>query len=134
AGDQGGDGVDDDDVEGVRAHQGFADAQGLLPGAGLGDEQFVHLDAEAARVVGVEGVLDVDEGGQTAGFLGLGDGGERQGGFAGGFRAVDLDDAAAGETADAERLVDEQVAGGDDGDLDLLVLGHAQDGTFAEIL
>jgi hypothetical protein len=71
--------------------------QGFLTGGGLGNQQVVEVDAELAGVLRIERVLDVDEGGQTAAFLGLGDGGEGEGGFAGGFRAEDLDDPAAGK-------------------------------------
>ena len=133
-GDQGGDGVEHDDVDGVGADERLADLQGFLAGGGLGDEQVVEVDAEFAGVLGVERVLDVDEGGEAAAFLGLGDDGEGEGGFAGGFRAEDFDDAAAGEAADAEGAVDEQVAGGDDIDIDALVVAEAHDGGFAEFL
>ena len=50
-GDQGGDGVEHDDVEGVGADEGFADVQGFLAGAGLGDEQVVDVDAELAGIL-----------------------------------------------------------------------------------
>ena len=134
AGDEGGDGVEDDDVDGIGAHQGLADLEGFLAGAGLGDEEVVDVDPEFLGVLGVEGVLDVDEGGQAAGLLGLGDGGEGEGRLAGGFRAVDFDDAAAGEAADAEGAVDEQVAGGDDIDIDAVVVAHPHDGGLPEFL
>ena len=79
-------------------------------------------------------MFDVDEGGEPSGFLGLGDGGEGEGRFTGRFRAVDFDNPAPGETADSEGLVDEEVSGGDDGDVDDFVVAHAEDGAFAEIL
>ena len=117
-GDEGGDGVEDDDVERVRAHEGLDDAQRLLAGAGLGDEEIVDVDAELLGVLRIEGVLDIDEGGEAAALLRLGDGGEGEGRLSGGFRAEDLDDPAAREAADAEGAVDEEVAGGDDIDVD----------------
>ena len=83
---------------------------------------------------GIERVLDVDEGGEAAAFLGLGDDGEGERGLAGGFRAEDLDDPAAREAADAEGAVDEQVAGRDDIDIDAVVIAEAHDGGFAELL
>jgi len=133
AGDEGGDGIQDDDFEGIGADEGFADAQGFLTGAGLGDEEFVHIHAEAAGVTGIESMFDVDEGGEPTGFLGLSDGGEGKGGFTGGFRAVDFDNPAPGEAADPEGLVDEEVAGGDDRDVDDFFVAHAKDGTFAKV-
>ena len=83
------------------------------PDAGLGDEQVVEIHAELPGVLRVERVLDVDEGREAAAFLRLGDDGEGERGLAGGLRAEDFDDAAAGEAADAEGAVDEEVAGRD---------------------
>ncbi len=60
-GDQRGHGIEHDDVERVRADKRLADAQRFLAGAGLGDEQLVHVDAELAGIERVERVLDVDE-------------------------------------------------------------------------
>ena len=41
-------------------------------------------------------MFGVDEGGDAAGLLDFGEGVEGEGGFAGGFGAVDFDDAAFG--------------------------------------
>ena len=57
-------------------------------------------------------MLGVDESAHAAALLGFGDDLQRQGGFAGGFWAVDLDHAAAGYPADTERDVESQGAGG----------------------
>ena len=96
-GHQRGDRVDDDDVDRAAAHERFGDLQRLLAGVGLGDEQVVDVDAQRLGVVGIEGVLGVDEGGDAARLLGFGDDVQGQGRLAGRFRAVDLDDAAARE-------------------------------------
>ena len=77
------------------------------------------LTPQRRGVVGVEGVLGVDEGRDAAGLLGLGDDVQGEGGLAGGLRAVDLDDAAARHAADAERDVEGDGAGGDGLDLHL---------------
>src|SRR5699024_9329174 len=45
-GNEGGDGVDDDDVQRAGADEHVSDLQGLLPGVGLGDEQRVGVDSE----------------------------------------------------------------------------------------
>ena len=92
---QGRDRVDHDDVDRVRAHQGLGDLQRLLAGVGLGDQELVDVDAELLGVDRVERVLGVDEGGDAAQVLGLGDDVQGQRGLAGGLRPVDLDDAAA---------------------------------------
>ena len=65
-GHEGGDRVDDDDVERAGADQHVGDLERLLAGVGLGDEQRVGVDAEGLRVVGVERVLGVDERGDAA--------------------------------------------------------------------
>ena len=69
---------------------------------------------------GVQRMLDVDEGRQSAALLRLRDDGQRQRGLARAFRAEDLHDAAARKTADAQGAVDEDVARGDDLDIHLV--------------
>ena len=115
-GNQRGDGVDDQHVDGAGADQGFGDFQGLLAGVGLRDEQIVDIHAQLLGVAGVEGVLGVDKGRQAAGLLGLGDDLQGDGGFARGLGAEDLGDAAAGNAAHAQRGVEADGSGGDDGD------------------
>ena len=62
-------------------------------------------------------MLGVDEGGDAAVLLGLGDDVQRQRRLARAFRPEDLDDAAARQTADAQRDVEAQRAGRDQFDL-----------------
>ena len=70
---------------------------------------------------------------RPAGFLGLGDDVQGEGGLAAGLGAEDLDDAASGHPADAEGEVECQGAGGDRGDLLGLLVAHAHDRTLAEL-
>ncbi len=63
--------VDHDHVHGVAAHQHLGDLQRLLAVVGLGDEQVVDVDAQLSGVLGVQGVLGVDERGDAAPLLGL---------------------------------------------------------------
>jgi hypothetical protein len=60
------------------------------------------------------------------------DHGEGESGFTGGFRAEHLDDPAAGKSADAEGTVNQEIPGGNDIDIDNLVIAEAHDGGFAE--
>ena len=83
-------GVDDDDVDGVGAHQRLGDLQRLLARVRLGDQQLVDVDAELLGVDRVERVLGVDEGGDAAQLLRLRDHVQGQRGLAGGLRPVDL--------------------------------------------
>ena len=100
-------------VDGAGAHQRVGDLERLLAGVGLRDQQVLDLDAELLGVGRVERVLGVDEGADAAVLLGLGDDVQGERGLAGGFRPVDLDDAAARQAADAERDVEAERAGGD---------------------
>ena len=116
-----------------RRDQHVGDLERLLTGVGLRDEQRVDVDAELARVLRVERVLGVDEGGDAACALRVGDRVERQRRLTRRLRAVDLDDAAARETADAERDVEGDRAGGDDLDGCALVAAQAHDRALAEL-
>ena len=59
----------------------------------------------------IQGVLSVDKGGDATFFLGFCSDVQGQGCFAGRFRAVNLDDSAAGYTADTESDIKAQGAG-----------------------
>jgi hypothetical protein len=63
-GDEGGNGVDDQHVDGAGADQGLGNLQRLLAAIGLRNQQVVHIHAELFGVAGVERVLGVDKGGQ----------------------------------------------------------------------
>jgi hypothetical protein len=128
------DGVDDDDVERAGAHQHVGDLERLLPGVGLRHEQGVGVDAELLGVVGVEGVLGVDERRDAAGGLGVGDRVQGHRRLAGALRAVDLHDAAARQAADAERDVERDRPGGDHADRDAHLVAEAHDRALAEAL
>ena len=77
--DQGGYGVDDDDVDGAAADEFFRDLQGLFAIIGLGNEQFIRVDAEVAGIDRIQGVFGIDESGNAAALLGRGDGMQGQG-------------------------------------------------------
>ena len=113
----------------------FDDFERLLAVVGLRDEQVLELDAELARVLRVERVFGIDERRHAAGLLRLRDDLERQRRLARRFRAEHFDDAAAGNAADAERVVEADRAGRDRGHLrDDLVAAEAHDRALAELL
>ena len=85
-------------------------------------ERLARSGVQGFGVGGVEGVLDVDEGRLAARLLGLGDHLQGDGRLAGGFRAVDLDNPALGDAADAEGDVKGEGARRDDVDVHRLVL------------
>ncbi len=70
----------------------------------------------------------------AAALLRLGDDGEGEGRLAGGFRAENLHDAPARKAADAERAVDEDIAGRDDLDVHDLGVAQPHDRAFAVFL
>ena len=97
------DGVDHDDVDRAGAHERLGDLERLFAGIRLRNEQRIYVYAERGRIDRVKCVLHVDKRRVAAHFLAFGDAVERQGGLTGGFRPVDLDDAAARHTAHAQR-------------------------------
>ena len=129
--DEGGDRVDDQDVDGAGTNELLGDLQSLFAVVRLCDEERVDVDAEVGGVDGVEGVFRVDEGGFAAEFLCFCDGVQREGGLTGGLRSVDLDDAAPGKSADAGGGVEGQGAGGDGLHVHVLAVSQAHDGAFA---
>ena len=78
-GDQSGYRVEDNDVDGIGAHQSLADLQRFLTRIGLRDEQVVQIHPQFAGVIWVQGVLDINEGSETTLFLRLSNGGESEG-------------------------------------------------------
>ena len=111
---QRGDRVDHDQVERAGADQHVGDLERLLAGVGLADQQRVGVDAEVLGVVGVEGVLGVDERHDAAGALGVGHRVQGDGRLARGLRTVDLHHPAARQATEAERDVEGDRAGRDD--------------------
>ena len=129
-----GHGVDHDHVDRAGADQGVDDLKRLLAGIGLGDQQLVEVDAEAAGVERVERVLGIDIGRDAAHALGLGDDVQGEGGLTGRFRTVDLGDPAARDAADAEGEVERDASRS--GSLDLhgrAGLAHLHDRALAEL-
>ena len=82
----------------------------------------------------VHGVLGVDVGADAAVALGLGHHVHGEGRLARGLGAVDLDDPAPGQAADAEGEVERQRAGGDGLDGHGGLLAHLHDRALAELL
>ncbi len=95
AGNEGGHGVDDDDVYRPAADEMFGDFQGLFATIGLRDEEVFGVDAQFLGIRAVEGVFGIHKGGQATLFLGFGNAVHGQGGFTGGFGAVNLDHPTA---------------------------------------
>ncbi len=78
-------------------------------------------------------MFGVDERGNTAALLGRGDHMQREGGFTGGFRPVDLDHATARHAADAEGGVERDRPGGDHVDVGPFIHAHPHDRALAEL-
>src|SRR5918997_1660469 len=130
---EGGNGVDDDDVEGAASDEGVGYLEGLLPVVRLGEVQVLEVHADGLGVVRVDGVLGVHEGGEASGLLGLGDDVQGQSGLPARLGAEDLDDPAAGQAPDAQSQVERERPRGDGRDLRPLVVAHPHDGSLAEL-
>ena len=128
------DGVDDDNINRARARQRVTDLQRLLAGVRLRTQQVVDIDAQFACIDRIQRMFSIDE---RTGFtfaLRCGDNLQRQGGFTGGFRTVDLDDTAHWQTAGAQRDIQRKRAGGDGFHIHGAVFTQAHDGAFTELL
>ena len=79
--------IDDQHVDGARAHQRVGDLERLLAGVGLRNQEIVEIDAELAGIDRIERMFGVDEGADAALLLRLGDDMQRQRRLARGFRA-----------------------------------------------
>ncbi|OPZ95770.1 MAG: hypothetical protein BWY72_01970 [Bacteroidetes bacterium ADurb.Bin416] len=108
--------------------------QGLFAAVGLGNPQVFDVNTQLFSVEAVEGVFGVDESGDATGFLSLGDGVDGQGGFTGGFRAVDFDDTASGVATDAQGGVQTDGSAGDHSNVYHSFVAHLHDGAFAVVL
>ena len=98
---------------------------------GLRNEEIVDVHAEFTGVAGIESMFGIDESGLAAKLLGFGDDLQGERSLTAGFRAVDFDNAAAGESADTESSIDGEAAARDDvhGNKDILA-AEPHDGTF----
>jgi len=104
-----------------RANQVLGDFQRLLASVGLADQHLFDAHAELARVAHVEGVLGIDERGDSALRLNLRDGVQGEGGFARRLVAENFDHPAARVAAAAERAIEPHRARGYDGNLLIFV-------------
>jgi hypothetical protein len=98
--------VDDDDVHCARADERVGDLEGLFTMVWLADQKLVDVHTKLAGVAWVERMLGIDEGGDTAIFLALGDRMEGQSRLAARFRPIDLNDPTSRIPADAQREVE----------------------------
>ncbi|MPM99003.1 hypothetical protein SDC9_146193 [bioreactor metagenome] len=103
--------VHNDDVDCTTAHKCLGNLKRLLARIRLRDVEIVHAYAQCLRICGVERVLRVDERRSTAHALRFGNDMQGDGGFTGGFRPKYLDDSAAWNAANAERIVQREAAG-----------------------
>ena len=108
--------------------------EGVFAAVRLGDDQIVRVDADDFCVFRIECVLRVDVGACAAGLLGVGDDMETDGRLTGGFGAVDFDDAAAREAADAHGDVKGHGARRDHWNFDVGLVAQPHDGAFAKFL
>ena len=103
--------IDDDDIHGTRAHQDLADLEALLPCIRLRDQERLDVHAQFAGVLGVESMFGVNEGGDTAVALRVGDDVQAERGLAARLRPVNLGHAPTRNSPHADRRVEVDRAG-----------------------
>ena len=133
-GNQGGDGVDHNDVKGVGADEHFNDVEGLFTAVRLGEEQGFEVNTDAFGPGGIEGVFGIDEGSNTVIFLSLGDHVQGQGGFAAGFGSEQFDNASSRNATATQGQIQREGAGADTGDVGDGVSVQVHDDAFSELL
>ena len=134
-GHQGGHAVHHHHIQRIAADELVGNGQGLLAIVGLADQQVVRVHPKLLGVNGVQGVLGVNEGAQTAHFLGLGHEMQSHGGLAAALRAKNFHNAAPGNAANAQRAIQHEAAGRNDAHIQLgALVAQAHHRTLAELL
>jgi len=132
---QGCHGIDDDDVDTVRANEHFDDFEGLLAIVRLRHEEVVDVDAESLRIGRVERMLGIHKSRHSAKLLSFSNHLQRQRRLARRLGAEDLHDAPARDAAHTECEVDADSARRNGVDwLDGALLAEAHDRPFAKLL
>ena len=98
---QGGNRVDNQNVDGAGTYQSVSNFQSLFTGIRLRNQQAVNVYADFLGISRVKRVFGVDKSTGSAFFLRLGNDAQGEGGFTGTFRPEDFYDTAFGQTADA---------------------------------
>jgi len=130
---EGGNGVDGNDVERAGADEELRDLERLFARVGLGDEKLVDVHPDAACVLRIHRMLGIDECADAAAALRFCHDVVHQRRFPRRLRAEDLDDPAARQPTDAECHVECQRAGRDRADGDLGTIAHPHHRPLAEI-
>ena len=105
--------VDHHDIHAARTDQRLRNLQCLFAMVRLRNQQIVYIYTQLARVGGIERVFRVDERRLAAKLLRFGNYMQRQRRLTTRFRPINLDYAAARESAHAQRRVQRQASGRD---------------------
>ncbi len=96
--------IEDDQIEPLRLEEPFATSQGLVLGTGADPEQALEVAARGSGRNRVEGIGQIDPGGQGSALQRLGEQAEGESGPARGGRSVDLAETALGKPPAQERV------------------------------
>ena len=102
--------IDDQHIDGIRAHQCIDDFQRLLTRIGLRHNQLIDVYAQLPSINRIERMFGVHKGSRTAALLRFGDDMQRQCGLARAFRPVNFDDATARQSAHAQGDIEAKAA------------------------
>ena len=97
------------------------------------NEEVIHIHTQVLGVVAVEGVLCIDEGGNTTGLLCLGNGVDSQRGLTRRLGAEDLDDTSLRVTTHTKSHIKRYRTGRDDRNVVHFVAVHAHNRAFAKV-
>ena len=133
-GDEGGNRVDDNQVNRARTHECLGDFKRLFACIRLGDEELVNHYAAFGSINWIERVFHVDISCRAAASLAFSHNMLAKRGFARRFRTVNFGDAGFGDAADAKRHIQRERAGWDGFHLHLVRFTEAHDASFAVFL
>ena len=106
--------IDNNYIDRAASDKRFRYFKRLLARIGLRHKQLVHVYSQIARIYGIKRVLRIDECRSAAALLGFCNDMERNRRFTGGLGAVYLDNSAARNSADTERVIKLQASRGYD--------------------
>ena len=112
-GDQGGDGIDHDDIQGPASNECLGDLQGLLSRIRLRHQELGAVHPQPLRIREIERVFGIDESCGPSGLLGLGDHVQSQRCFPRRFRPIDFNNTAPWQPADPEGEIETERSCGD---------------------
>ena len=93
-------------VQGSGTNHGFRDLERLLSVVRLGYVQVIHVHTDILRIHRIQRMFRIDKSRNAPALLNLGNHMEGDRGFTAGFRSVDLDHPALGNSSESQRYIE----------------------------